>query len=50
MTEEGIRVAIASKEVPAASLKNPSDPDTIFRTKHNEKHIGYVANLVEVRM
>lgn len=49
MTEGGIRVPISSKDVGSTSLQNPSDPDATFRTKGKEGHIGYVANLVEVR-
>lgn len=36
-----------SKEISPDSLQNPTDPDATYRTKGNNKHIGYVANIVE---
>jgi hypothetical protein len=49
VTEEGVHIPVTSKEVAANSLQNPSDADATFRTKRKDRHIGYVANLVEVR-
>jgi hypothetical protein len=49
ITEEGIHIPIAAKEIAPDSLQNPSDPDATFRTKRKDKHIGYVTNIVEVR-
>lgn len=49
MTEDGTCVPIKGKDVLATSLQNPSDPDATFRSKGNEKYVGYVANVVEVR-
>jgi hypothetical protein len=49
ITEEGIRIPISSKKVSPNSLQNPSDPDATFRIKGEARHIGYVANLVEVQ-
>ena len=42
------RLRIKGLESPKpTSLQNPTDPEATFRTKAGNKHIGYVANIVE---
>lgn len=36
-----------SKDIPADSLQNPSEPDATYRRKGNKPYNGYVMNLVE---
>ncbi len=36
-----------SKDIPADSLQNPSEPDATYRRKGNKAYNGYVMNLVE---
>lgn len=38
---------IPAKEISAASLQSPDDPDATFRTKSGKQYRGYVANVTE---
>lgn len=47
LVEEGrVRLKVG-KELSAASLNSPDDPEATFRTKNNRSHKGYVANITE---
>ncbi len=37
----------SSKHITPDSLPNPTDPDTTYRKKGKQKHVGYTANMAE---